>query len=82
MIAGSDPYLILLNLSDGSILALDNERGWEAAMPITRTFELFMRGLGTMAESRARRAVPSALAKKIATDVGAPDSPHWLTLVR
>ncbi len=82
VIASSDPHLILLNLKDGSVLALDNELGWEAAMPVARTFELFMRGLGTMAEARVRRAAPPSLAKTIAAGVGVPDSPYWLTLVR
>lgn len=82
VIAGSDPYLILLNLRDGSVLALDNELAWEAARPVARTFELFMRGLATMAEARARRAAPPSLAKTIAADVGVPDSPYWLTLAR
>jgi len=82
VIAGSDPHLILLNLKDGSVLALDNELDWEGARPVARTFELFMRGLGTMAEARARRAAPPSLAKTIAADVGVPDSPYWLTLVR
>ena len=82
VIANSDPYLILLNLKDGSVLALDNELSWEAAMPAALTFELFMRGLGTMAEARARRAAPASLAKEIAADVGVPESPYWLTLVR
>lgn len=82
LIAGSDPHLILLSLKDGSVLALDNELGWEAAVPVARTFELFMRGIGTLAEARARRAAPPSLAKTIAASVGVPDSPYWLTWVR
>jgi len=82
VIANSDPYLILLNLKGGGVLALDHELGWEAVMPIARTFELFIRGLGTMSEARARRAAPASLAQAIAADAGVSYSPYWLTLVR
>jgi hypothetical protein len=82
LIASSDPHLILLNLKDGSVLALDNELGWEEAILVARTFELFMRGIGTLAEARARRAAPPSLASTVAACVGVPDSPYWLTWVR
>lgn len=82
MIANSDPYVILLNLKHGSLLALDNELGWERAMPAARSFELFIRGLGTMAEARVRRAAPPSLANAIAVDVGVPNAPYWVTMVR
>ena len=82
LLAGSDPYLILLNLRGGGVLALDNELGWDAAIPVARTFELFMRGIGTMAEARARRAAPPSLARTIAASVGVPDSPYWLMWAR
>jgi hypothetical protein len=82
VVASSDPHLILLNLDDGSVLALANDLGWDATMPVARDFELFMRGLATMAEARARRAAPPSLAKAIAAEVGAPESPYWLTWVR
>lgn len=84
LVAGSDPHLILLDLADGRVLALDNELGWEAAIPAARTFELFMRGLGTLAQARYRGvgAAPASLATAIAAEVGVPDSPYWLTWVR
>lgn len=84
LIAGSDPHLILLDLTDGRVLALDNELGWDAAIPVARTFELFVRGLGTMAQARYRGvgAAPASLAEAIAAEVGVPHSPYWATLVR
>lgn len=82
LIAVSDPHLILLNLKQGSVLALDNGLDWGAAVPIARTFELFMRGIGTLAEARARREATPSLAETIAACVGVPDSRYWLTWVR
>lgn len=82
MVANSDPFAILINLDDGEVLAMDVELGWQKAQSIARSFDLFVKGIGTTMLRRDRNVDPDVLSKGISAEVGSVEQAYWLQLAK
>lgn len=82
MVANSDPFAILLNLESGEVLAMDAERGWRASVVIARSFDLFVRGVGTTMLVRNQAVDRAALGRSVASEVETSEEPYWLQLAK
>ncbi|RLC75219.1 MAG: hypothetical protein DRJ03_22665 [Chloroflexi bacterium] len=73
MIAGTDGYVILLNIADGSIAAYLRTEDYTANKRIADDFERLVRGAGTIYFARKtsedKRALGEEIARKCGTDV-------------
>jgi hypothetical protein len=82
MVANSDPFVVLLNLENGAVLAMDIERGWQAANIVASGFDLFVMGVGTTMLRRNESSDRAALARDVLSDVKGADLPYWLQLAK
>ena len=80
VIANSDPYVIILNIKTGNILAADFEIGWQCAKKIASNFDFYLRGVGTTMLRRNEVGNRCAFAKTIMKDVGGADLTYWSQL--
>ena len=82
MVANSDPFAILLNLESGEVMAMDAERGLQAACTIAHNFDLLVRGLGTTMLGRNEATDRISLGAAVASEVGAAERSYWLQLAK
>jgi hypothetical protein len=79
LIANSDRFAILLDTQSENILGLEHGRSYMTDLfVLARDFEYFIRGIGTAILERNAGGQNSALARQIATEVGATEiGPFW-----
>jgi hypothetical protein len=77
MIANSDPYVFLLNVTNGHISAFDREKTWDQARLIAADFESFVRGVGSVMLLRAQESDKRKLGGEVAREVGSADEEFW-----
>lgn len=82
MVANSDPFAILLDLKKGVVLAMDVERGWQAANMVASSFDLFVQGVGTTMLRRSESPDRGVLGRDVASTVGGGDLQYWLDLAK
>jgi hypothetical protein len=82
MVANSDPYAILLNVTNGRVIAFDREGDWLQGTDIAEDFELFVRGIGSVMLLRAQVLDKESLGREVASQVGAQDKEFWEFLAR
>ena len=82
MIANSDPYVIVLDLRDGSVLAMDREFDWRHATRIADRFDFYVRGVGTMMLRRGLINDVSKLSRSVAEDVKSENLKYWTELAK
>lgn len=80
MIANSDPFVILLDVQSGFVLALDSDTGWESSTKVAEDFRKFLMGLGTVMLKRNETPDRSLLAKAVFADVGSENLEFWSAL--
>jgi hypothetical protein len=71
MIGGTDGYVILLNTTDGSIVAYLRTEDWSANGRIAANFKQLVRGAGTVYFGRRTATDKKALGEEIAGECGA-----------
>ena len=82
MIANSDPFAILINVNTSEILALDAELGWKNSVRVSESFEMFVRGIGTVILLRNNADDKEKLAKSVHDAVGSQHLNFWITLAK
>lgn len=82
MIANSDPYAIILDVSSGEILAIDPEVGASRANAVASSFDAFVRGVGSVFLLRNNFNNKEALAQSINDIVGSHDNDFWSFLAK
>lgn len=75
-IGGGDPFVILLRLSNGSILAFDSDLSWKTASVVASDIALFLRGLATAYFLRKEKPASSS-AEALNRAVGGESSEFW-----
>ncbi len=70
MIAGTDGYVVLLNITDGSIAVYLRTEDWSAHKRIADNFELLLRGAGTVDFGRSAAIDKRAFGEEVAGKCG------------
>lgn len=76
-VGGGDPYVILLRLSDGAILAFDGELSWRTSHVVASNIEMFLRGLGTAYFLRLDKAASAIDPDLLNRSVGGDSPEFW-----
>lgn len=82
MIANSDPFAILLDETEGKVLAMDSELGWQKPIVIAKDFYNFIRGVGTVMLRRNNTNDKSQLAQIVHEEVGSQSYEFWFGLAK
>jgi hypothetical protein len=77
LVAATDGYIILLNTADGGVAAYLRSEDWSANRRIADTFELLVRGAGTVYFGRQETDDQRALGKEVAMLCGADTSSRF-----
>jgi hypothetical protein len=82
MIANSDPFVILLDISRESVIAVDPELGLKNASVVADGIENFLRGVGTIILFRNESDNKGQLAQSVHDIVGGKDFKFWAYLAK
>jgi hypothetical protein len=84
VVALSDPHAVLLDTMDGTISAYgSHDEPWTERLRVAGSFELFVRGMGTVFVERSKAPDRQTLACDMAAACGAdPRSDFWMEISR
>jgi hypothetical protein len=82
MIANSDPYSVLLALDTGAVWVMDKESDYEQATCVANSFELYLRGVGTVMLQRGEFSNKDQLAGMVLMSVGGLGLGYWEYLAK
>jgi hypothetical protein len=81
VIANSDPYTIALDLGSGNLMAADGEIDWLQVTCIAKTFDLYLRGIGSAMLRRNGCKNKETLAQDLSVQVDG-DLAYWSQLIK